>query len=323
MNFLNYSLIDPIIWSGRIDGLNKESMRWHQLIEFVDLREEGELKNSIVFLGFCSDEGVRRNQGRIGAKDAPQAFRKIMANLPVHFSEKINLKDAGDICCKDGNLEEAQSTLSELVAKVIHAGGFPVVLGGGHEVTYGHFQGIKKACRGRKIGIINIDAHLDIRESVNGQGNSGTGFYQIAEECENENAEFQYLAIGIQEISNTNTLFSYAADKEVSIISADELQNDNLNRINLIIKAFANQVDYIYLTIDMDAFDASHAPGVSSPAFNGIVPDAVFFKIFDAIKDLPNLVSMDIAELNPIYDIDNRTARLGALLLFKLLNSRL
>lgn len=321
-DYLNYQQAKSEIWSGRIDGHERDEMRWHQVVQFVDLRIETVFNNDVVLLGFCCDTGVNRNLGRIGAKDGPIAIRKILANLPISFSEKIILKDVGDIGCIDDDLKQAQFVLSEAVAKIINGGGFSIVLGGGHEVTYGHYMGIKKALKGDKIGVINIDAHLDIRATVDGTGNSGTSFYQIAEDCKNQGDDFQYLAIGIQETSNTRALINYALSNDVNIIYADEVQNNHLERVKVIITAFSKQVDHIYLTIDMDAFAAPYAPGVSAVSYNGIVPDHVFFSIYSTIIHLPNLRTVDIAELNPDHDIDNRTARLGASLLFKLLQDR-
>lgn len=313
---------DPTLWKGRVDGQEKDWMRWHQLVDCVDLLTEHDLADSVTLLGFCCDEGVRRNQGRTGAKDGPAALRHILANLPVHFSDQLKLKDAGNILLKNNDLESTQLSASSAIATILEGGGFPLVLGGGHEVTYAHYLGIKEFLRPNRgtVGIINLDAHLDMRKPTGGLGNSGTGFYQIAKDLALAGHPFHYLAIGIQEISNTKGLFSYAKSTNTQIIKQNELTSSGLHQIIDKIQAFAQQVDYIYLTIDLDAFAAPYAPGVSSLAFNGIIPDALFFDIYHVLITLPQLKSMDIAELNPCFDSDNRTAKLAADLLFKLMN---
>lgn len=315
----NYNLTSMDLWTGRIDGTARSLMRWHQAIDLIDLRNCGDLKQSIVFLGFCCDEGVRRNQGRVGAKQAPYEFRKVLANLPVHFSESTRLLDAGDIHCVGNDLESAQMALGQAVSKVIANGGIPIVLGGGHEVTFGHYLGIQDAMKGKKIGIINLDAHLDIRETIDGKGNSGTGFFQIEGVCEKQSQVFYYLPIGIDKMSNTQALLSFAESKGVESIYKDDFSKEQLPGILERIDTFANLVDHVYLTIDMDVFAAPFAPGVSALAYNGIVPDAVFKSVFKKIVSLPNLSSVDIAEFNPVYDIDHRTARLAASLIFELI----
>ncbi|TJZ50829.1 formimidoylglutamase [Sphingobacterium olei] len=317
-----YRIPNVSFWIGREDGDQPEFLRWHQLIKNIDLRNKADLSNAVVLLGFCCDEGVRRNMGRVGAIEGPAYLRKTLANLPVHFSsEDLQLIDVGDIVCELSDLEGAQEALSWAVSAIIDSGGFPIVLGGGHELTYGHFCGIKKSTT-KTVGIINIDAHLDIRQPLDGNGSSGTGFYQIADDLAEENVEFHYLAIGVQQISNTKALFNFAKHKGVKIIPAEDIYEANVDQIIDDIQTFGKQVDIIYLTIDMDAFAAAYAPGVSALAFNGITPDHAFHKIYETIIERPNLISMDLAELNPTYDIDNRTARLGADLIFRAIQKR-
>ncbi|WP_104382012.1 formimidoylglutamase [Sphingobacterium sp. HMA12] len=317
-----YTRGDRAVWKGRVDGQERDWMRWHQLMECIDLSADFSLSHSLVFLGFCSDEGVGRNQGRVGAKDGPSAIRNVLTNLPAHFSAELKLKDAGDIVLKDNDLESSQSALGKAISSILKGGGFPIVLGGGHEVTYGHYLGIKHFLNDPKcqIGIINIDAHLDMREISAEQGNSGTGFFQIEKDLSNIGQSFHYLAIGVQEISNTKGLMAYAKSKHTQIIERKDLVADRLTALRRQIQDFASQVDYVYLTIDLDAFAAPYAPGVSALAFNGIVPDELFFDLYSAIIELPNLRSMDIAELNPYFDIDSRTAKLAADLVFKFLD---
>ncbi|WP_294188064.1 formimidoylglutamase [uncultured Sphingobacterium sp.] len=317
-----YSKGDQAVWKGRVDGQSREWMRWHQVMNCVDLGEPSDLRQAIAFLGCCSDEGVARNQGRVGAKEGPAALRNVLANLPVHFPDKLKLKDCGDIILKNNDLESCQEYLGDALKIILERKGFPVILGGGHEITYGHYLGVSQYLKNvnESLGIINLDAHLDIRVLQDGKGNSGTGFYQIEQDQSAANLPFHYLAIGIQEISNTKGLLNYAREKNVQIIERDSLVYEKLDEIREKIVGFSKSVDYVYLTIDLDAFSSAYAPGVSALAYNGIVPDQLFFTIYDILLDLPNLRSVDLAELNPHFDIDSRTGKLAADLLFKLVN---
>lgn len=316
----NYKAPRKDNWTGRDDGSAAEQQRWHQVVELLELQETMDLQGSMVLLGFASDEGVRRNQGRVGAAAGPQVLRQVLAGLPVHFDAARRLVDLGDVCCEDQDLERAQATLADAVCAIRAGSGFPIILGGGHELTYAHFKGLQRAQRG-SIGIINIDAHLDLREPVAGAANSGTGFYQIAEDCKLQGQAFHYLALGIQEISNTKALFQRAQTLGVSIVSAHELQCQRQETMQKI-QAFTQAVDQVYLTVDMDAFAAAYAPGVSAVAFNGIIPDAAFMEVFTFISGLPNLIAVDFAEVNPIYDQDQRTAKLAAFLIFNLVSTK-
>lgn len=293
-----------MIWEGRNDGDNPLHHRVFQRVEMLSEIDEIQ-ENDFVLHGFTVDEGVRRNKGRVGAKHAPDIIRSQMVNFPVVNAE-FKLWDAGNVGCEDGNLEMAQNKLAQQVSDVLRAKGKSVVLGGGHEVTFAHYSGIRNAFPQSKIGILNIDAHFDNRKPEQG-ASSGTGFWQIAEE-----GAIHSLHIGIQRNSNTLQLFDTAHEKGMKYILADEILYEKLVFIYEQIDALVDSVDVLYLTVCMDVFNASLAPGVSALAYNGIFADPTFMTFFRHILKQPKLVAMDVAEVNPEFDIQNRTARLAA-----------
>lgn len=296
------------IWQGRLDG---EELLFHRLFQRVKEEQNYDniLTNDFALHGFAVDEGVRRNKGRQGAKDAPNVIRKNMSNFPV-ILPNFSMLDFGNVTCEDGNLENAQNNLAKNVSKVLLKGGKSLVLGGGHEVTYAHYLGIKTAFPEQKIGIINIDAHFDNRQPEKGVGpSSGTGFWQIAQE-----GPINSLHIGIQRNSNTLKLFDTAHQYRMKYILSDELFFENLPSIYQRIDDLLENVDYAYLTICMDVFNASIAPGVSASAYNGIFADATFMHFYRHILKNKKLVALDVAEVNPSFDIQDRTARLAACL---------
>lgn len=298
-----------MIWQGRNDG---DDALNHRIFQRVSLAENYELieKNDFVIHGFTVDEGVRRNKGRIGAKDAPDVIRKNMSNFPVVKPDFI-LKDFGNVECEGSNLEEAQNDLAGKVSSVLLMGGKSIVFGGGHEVMFAHFSGIKKAYPGKKIGIVNIDAHFDNREIEPQIGaTSGTGFWQIAQE-----EQLYSLHIGIQKNSNTLKLFDTAHQLGMKYILSDEIFFENLPNIYEKIDLLTSQVDVLYVTICMDAFNASIAPGVSATAYNGLFADASFLHLFRHLLQSTKLVALDVAEINPTYDLQEQTSRLAASLI--------
>ena len=295
-----------MIWQGRFDG---DDPLYHRIFQRVSLENNYNniSENDFILHGFAVDEGVKRNKGRIGAKDAPDIIRKNTANFPVVNPEFV-LKDFGNITCEDGNLEKSQNELANKVAEVLNRKGKSLVFGGGHEVTFAHFSGIKQAFPDKRVGIINIDAHFDNREiDPNIGASSGTGFWQIAQQ-----GEIHSLHIGIQKNSNTLKLFDIAHQFGMKYILADELFFENLPNIYQKIDEFLAGVDVLYLTICMDVFNAAIAPGVSATAYNGIMADSAFMHYFKHILKSEKLIAMDIAEVNPSLDIAERTARLAA-----------
>lgn len=293
------------IWQGRNDGNSPEHLRLFQCVQLSENYQDIQ-SNDFVLHGFAVDEGVRRNKGRVGAKDAPDVIRKNMGNFPV-FNEQLRILDFGNVVCVDNDLEKAQSNLAEKVSKTLSGGGKSIVLGGGHEVTFAHYSGIKQAFPNQKIGIINFDAHFDNREPEIGIGaSSGTGFWQIAQE-----GDIHSLHIGIQKNSNTQKLFNTAHDYGMKYILADDLHYQNIPTLLQILTDFLDRTDKLYISICMDVFNASIAPGVSATAYNGVFADVVFMKIFRFLLQSDKMTALDIAEVNPNFDLEARTARLA------------
>lgn len=321
-----YQHADHALWNGRVDGDTPDLLRWHQVMHCVDLGKEtlpliGPHHQGVAFVGFCCDEGVRRNQGRTGAVAAPRFIREACKNFPL-IGTHIILADAGDIVCDDGDLESAQRDLGAMIQKVREANYLPVVLGGGHEVAWGCFQGAKPLQPKQEFGVINFDAHFDLREPSEHTGfTSGTGIWQMHDWCVQRNHPFHYLVVGIQQYSNTRRLFETADDMGAKYFLAEEFTNDHLEKLVTAINAVMANSDVLQLTIDLDVFAACHAPGVSALAFNGIAPNAMFKRLLRHIVFSGKVGSVDIAELNPKYDIDNRTARLAASIIFDIVQA--
>ena len=318
MNSSKYQAGDAKQWSGRVD--TEQDIRIHQQVSPMDLNAQWDSARVAAIIGFCSEEGVRRNKGRVGAADGPVALRKALSNFAWHFPQDFELVDSGNVRCSDGNLEEAQDALAEAVSQLLRKGAFPLVLGGGHETAWGSYLGLRRAIgAGAKIGIVNIDAHFDLRTPIE-QGNSGTPFWQMADWAKKHSAKFSYLCLGINPTGNTRSLFDVANTLGVEYLTTDQLSLLPHNSIPQQLRQFVQIHDYVYLSIDVDAFDAAFAPGVSAPASLGLYPLQAL-PWLNYIAASGKLVLCDVCELNPSYDIDQRTAKLGASLVYRILQN--
>ncbi|MDO5655177.1 MAG: formimidoylglutamase [Flavobacteriaceae bacterium] len=305
------------VWQGRTDVEDGVlGQRWHQLIQEFPREHQAYLEKAVVFLGFASDEGVRRNKGRVGAASSPDLIRKMLSVLPKMPSEVSALYDYGNIICVGTQLEEARSEQISVVKNLLAKKTYPLVLGGGHEVALGNFIALND--RFKNIGIINIDAHLDMR-IPHPDTNSGTGFYEMYRWCEQNSRKFNYLALGVQKISNTRAIFERAETAGAHWVTADEIHAGSKSGFDKL-EAFVATHDVIYLSLDMDVFDAAFAPGVSAPATNGLTAFQVKNLIHRIFK-YRKVRLMDVAEFNPNYDIDSRTARLAAHMISEMVHS--
>ena len=309
--------MNPFHWTGRIDAEETGvTTRWHHRVKPLDDRATG----GVALIGFPVDEGVRRNGGRVGAADGPRAVRAALANLPI-MGEPA-LWDAGDAGCSDGDLEAAQDKLAQRVAAAIAQGCRPLVLGGGHEVAWGTFQGIVRARPDlQHILVVNFDAHFDLRQAA--QANSGTPFRQIAEWCHAHDRPFDYRVLGISRYANTQALFERAEALGARYWLDDVLQTEA--GMQQALAALAQELqacDAVYLSIDIDVLPGAVAPGVSAPAPLG-VPLWGVERVVDAVLSSGKLVAADLAEFNPSFDRDGLTAKVVARLAARLARGKI
>lgn len=305
---------DASIWRGRVDELEGEpGRRWHQVMQ---MRADRAAAGTTVLLGFACDAGVSRNQGRVGAAEGPLAIRQALRNMPVH--ECTELADGGDVRCAGDALEQAQQALAKAVAEHLDAGRFPLVLGGGHEVAWGSFTGLATHLAqtegAPRVGVINFDAHFDLRRDT--RPTSGTPFLQIAQDCAARGWPFRYACLGVSRFANSEALFARARELGV-LVQIDE----SLDAAHFMpsLQAFVADVDDIYLTVCLDVLPAAVAPGVSAPAARGVGLN-VIEPLVDTVCDSGKVRLADVAEMNPRFDIDGRTAAVAARLAARIAN---
>lgn len=357
MTIVQYVPADMDLWTGRVEPFETErACYWYQIAQpyafdsssQYSSEQKGQHKGQrIGLVGFACDQGVRRNQGRVGARAAPPLLKSTFASLPVigklqeSFRGKlpILLGDAGDIECDDKDefaeqiLEQAQQQYADVVASIIKQGNLAIGLGGGHAMAYGSFLGLWQALHTANnsdnkdshtvmatIGIINFDAHLDIRQSD--KATSGTPFRQIAEHLTAHQQPFHYCCIGVSRLSNTAALFDRAKALDVHIISDEECHQQPWEQLASRIERFMDSVDMLYLTIDMDCLPSSVVPGVSAPAAYGIELPFVE-RAVKLIMASSKVKMADIAEINPTYDVDNRSCKVAARLLSTIIERHL
>jgi len=209
------------------------------------------------------------------------------------------------------------------VSKLLDLNIFPIVLGGGHETAFGNYNGalshLDKISSKPRIGIINFDAHFDLRP-YNNEGSSGTMFKQISDICQDKNMDFSYFCIGIQQHSNTVDLFKTAKKLGVQYTLAKDILYSDGWQLLRELNTFMRNQDYIYVTICSDVFSASFAPGVSSTQTLGLNPEIVI-KLLKHILKSNRVITFDICEVAPRFDKDNITSNLAGVIIFSIVNT--
>ncbi|OGT66671.1 MAG: formimidoylglutamase [Gammaproteobacteria bacterium RIFCSPHIGHO2_12_FULL_45_9] len=311
---------DPTLWQGR-QGLPSASCFFQTISPLNLLSEAPPTVDTTRFaiIGFKCDEGVRRDLGRTGAAEGPTAIRQSLGRLPIQKTA-LACYDAGNIVCLDHDLEASQQALGEVIAILLEKNITPIVLGGGHELAWGHFQGIAKAYPHQNLGIINFDAHFDMEPMhTRHQAGASTPFLQIAEAHQCEKRRLDYNCIGIQHAGNIRQLFDTAKHYHTKVILADELHQGQQEKCIDFVDRVVDQNEIIYLSLSLDVFATAYAPGVSSVQPLGLTP----WHVIPLIRQLAasgKMIGYDVAELCPRYDIHYCTTKLAALMIYEIMH---
>ncbi len=277
------------------------------------------IEADVAVLGAPFDFGT---QFRAGARFGPRAVREAStlfsfghAGAYDHEDERtylpgeVRIVDIGDADIVHTDTETSHANIEAGVRAILKAGALPVVIGGDHSVN---IPCIRAFDGQGPIHILQIDAHLDfvdVRHGVrHGHGNPMR-----------RAAERDYVtgitALGIRNVSST-TEEGYVAARAMGddILSVRQVRRLGVEEVVARIPAGAR----LYITIDIDGFCPSIAPGTGTPSHGGFLYYEVL-EILQAAARRHEVVGIDLVEVAPDYDPTGSTAILAAQVLLNLL----
>ena len=255
--------------------------------------------------------------GRPGAREGPDAIRQQMARLKpwtlAGSDATRRVFDWGNVRVPAADVAGAHQAAESAALAVLDAGQVPVALGGDHSLTFP----LLKAHEGRRrrIGVINLDAHLDVRD-FEGVPNSGTSFGRLLALGLVPGANL--VEVGIRDFANATAYAEKVRKAGGTLVSAEEWLAEPRAAIDRAIEVAARGADGVYLSVDLDVLDQAHAPGVSAPTPGG-VDSATLFAAIRRIAQRAPLVGADFMEVAPPLDRDGATSRAAAYAVMHLL----
>lgn len=279
------------------------------------LRRESTEGCRAALLGLPDDLGVRLNAGRPGARGGPEAFRATFARFGVAWDGlrgralDVAVFDAGDVVPAEGADEaalfETHRRVESAVADLQERGLVTLCVGGGHDLSLPSLRAVAQRV-GHPLGGVNLDAHLDVRA----RAGSGMPFRALIEG--NHLAPRRFLEVGLGRFSNDRGDLEWLEQQGATLLFGETVLDRGLD-VDGVLDA-ACQGGAAFLSIDLDGLDQSASPGVSAPNPLGVsVRDAA--RLAEAAGSRPEIRHFDLMELNPLCDVDARTARTATLLL--------
>ncbi len=251
-----------------------------------------------------------------------------MGNIEVPILETCNITDARlkylDCIIPMGR------RVAGAVATSIQGGRFPIVLGGDHSLSVGSIRG---AAKQRRLGVIWVDAHADFNTPETTPSGNIHGM-PLAALCGLGDPRLVCLwedtppALDPRRVAVIGARDLDPGEKrnlrEAGVMVQGMEQIDRMGIVTALEKAIdrvSRDVDGIYLSLDMDALDPRHAPGVGTPVPGGLTYREAHL-VCEVVAETGKLVGMDVVEVNPILDVQNETAKLAVEFIRSALGSR-
>lgn len=262
-------------------------------------------------VGFPFDGAVL---GRRGAREGPRALREALAAVKTRRlgagDTDPRVADRGDAPLEpDAAVEAAHQAAADRARQARDEGVVPVALGGDHSLTYPLVRPHAEAVG--DLAVVNVDAHLDVRE-VHGAPNSGTSFGRLLRDGL---VEGEHLAeVGVRDLATSGAYVDWARDQGVHLVPAREVREAGPGAVlDDLYRGPLADADALYLSLDVDAMDQAHAPGVSAPSPGGLTSAAFADLARAAVARAPApVVGVDVVETAPRHDPTGRTARAAA-----------
>ncbi len=274
----------------------------------------------VAILGAPFDFGT---QFRPGARFGPRAIREASTlfsfghggaydhedDITYLPAETTRIVDLGDADIVHTSTEKSHQNIKFGVEKCLEAGALPVVLGGDHSVNIPCIDAFAADCeKNGPIHIVQIDAHLDFVDERHGvRFGHGNPMRRAAEK--------PYVSgltqIGIRNVSST----AKEGYEDARRMGSDILSVRQLRKLGIeaVLDRIPEGARY-YVTIDIDGFDPSIAPGTGTPSHGGFLYYEVL-ELLDGLTQRGDVVGLDLVEVAPDYDHTGSTAILAAQIL--------
>lgn len=266
----------------------------------------------VIVIGVPDESGSRAKIK--GASAAPNTIRRLSNKFEVFQwkggPRRVTQAETGIIKQKIldyGNVKKKDIT--KLIEKIVKQNKIPVTLGGDHSITTQILKGINKVKK--NISLVYFDAHPDFRcKKGEYYGSVMCDISKLKNFNVKSSVEVGIRAPEVEEIENIRS-------KYLRTITPFDIAEKGLKKIFEEIKKKISK--NIYLSIDIDVLDPAFAPGVSTPVPGGLSANQLFYltKKLAALR----IIGVDIMEVNPKRDIQNRTSHLAARLIAEIIAS--
>ncbi|CAN5900026.1 formimidoylglutamase [soil metagenome] len=252
-----------------------------------------------------------------GASGGPEAvrmaFRYNTTYSPDWETDIQNLKvrDLGDVAGHLTDVAAAHDHIEKAVAGALTISKpfVPITIGGDHSITAPAVRGFCQANPGKRVGVVNFDAHFDVRNFEHGMHN-GTPFRQIVEGLEQVDGK-NVVELGIHGFMNSAPYHQWCRDQGITVISGRQVQLRGMEScVAEALERASEGTDAIYVSVDIDCLAYPFTMGTSAASPEGLSAWQLLEGMF-ACGKYPKVQALDVVEIDPSRDVKDLTARSG------------
>lgn len=261
--------------------------------------------------------GTFRTGSRFGpaaVREASLLLRPFDPSLETYPFDRTQIADAGDVALNPVDIEAAHLEITEAATSLHSAGAAVIGLGGDHSVSLPLLRAAAE--RHGPLGLLQLDAHTDTWDSYFGAKlTHGTMFRRAIEEGIIE--PHRSVQIGLR-----GSLYSREDNAEnkglgFATYTSDEIFRQGLEPAVEMVAGMA--AGPVYLTLDIDVLDPAFAPGTGTPEVGGITTRELTYLLTEIDRHLgERIVSADVVEVLPPYDVSSITAIAAANAAYKM-----
>jgi len=298
----------PFYWKRSRSGPDLRVHEWIQQIEASN-NFLSDQKWDVVMVGVPLS---RTSISPSAASEFPEAFRRSWKSFSTYNIDydldlqSLSVADLGDVSIHVTDNQKSHQNI-RVISKWMwssFAGSFPVAIGGDHSITAMLVAGIKECEPSTKIGILQFDTHLDLRDLLDHGPTNGTPIRNLIQSGI-VTGDHVY-NIGVHGYFNAPSLIQYAKNQGVHYITLREARKCGIQRtVERALNELCDKVDFIYLTVDMDVLDIGVAPGAPASTPGGMGTHELFEAVYIA-GQCPKVRAMDIVCLDPLRDANSQ-----------------
>lgn len=277
---------------------------------------ENHSSTDVGIVGIPSDTGCvagprGSRYGPAGVRDKITHGTAYNPEIDISIESGVDILDFGDVRVQATDLQETHRRVEKVLTAINAQDVFTIGIGGDHSHTYPTGKALMNATDGN-VGVINVDAHHDVRHSHGGELSAGTPFRRLLEDESGQLAGENFVELGLSGWHNSEYYVDYVRDNGGTILPAREIHREGAaSTAQKALEIATEGTDAVFVSVDIDVLDVASAPGTCAPSPGGLKAYQLLEIVYQLVRD-EQVKAADLMEVAPPLDTGDVTTMTAA-----------